>query len=511
MNPTLPSILSPPPLRVADGRDLQWRRLRSYLQRTVLPFSAYYRARWEEADLSAELLQSWDDWLEVPFTEKSDLLPSESHPDRARDFVLIPDQHLLARRPSTILRAAFTGREAARRALEREYRPVFLTSTTGRSTDSVPFLYTQHDLDRLREAGRRIMETGGSRPDHRHLNVFPYAPHLGFWQVHYAGLGFNTFCLGTGGGKVLGTAGNAALLRKIRPDVLIGMPTFVYHLLQVAAEEGIAVPQLRLIVLGGEKVPCGLRRKLRALAAGLGAEDLEILSTYAFTEAKMAWIECPGGRETGYHLYPDMGFVEIIDPGSGLPVDEGEPGEIVFTPLGARGTVVLRYRTGDHIDGGLTWEPCPACGRTVPRLVGNISRISDVHHLQLDKVKGTLVNLGELEHVLDDIEGVGSWQIELRKERDDPFGLDELIVHVEGTGRERRKALEQRIARRIREATELTPNRIEFHSSSKLRSLLGVGRELKEERIADHRPDLPARPVSRSPHEEIATQDSRHY
>ena len=58
-----------------------------------------------------------------------------------------------------------------------------MTSTTGRSADAVPFLYTQHDLDNLDITGRRIMEVGASRPEYKHANLFPYAPHLAYWQA----------------------------------------------------------------------------------------------------------------------------------------------------------------------------------------------------------------------------------------------------------------------------------------------------------------------------------------
>jgi phenylacetate-coenzyme A ligase PaaK-like adenylate-forming protein len=105
---------------------------------------------------------------------------------------------------------------------------------------------------------------------------------------------------------------------------------------------------------------------------------------------------------SGYHLYPDMGIFEIIDPKTGVTVPDGESGELVFTPLDHRGSVVLRYRTGDIIEGGLVYESCPHCHRTLPRLVGKISRNSEVRSMQIDKLKGTLVDFNELEHVLDD-------------------------------------------------------------------------------------------------------------
>src|SRR5207302_5822236 len=106
----------------------------------------------------------------------------------------------------------------------------------------------------------------------------------------------------------------------------------------------------------------------------------DVLATYGFTEAKMAFAECPfpeNEKPSGYHTFPDLGIVEIIDPKTGEPVANGEPGEIVFTPLAARGSVVLRYRTGDCIDGGIVFEKCPHCGRRWPRLVGRITRRSD--------------------------------------------------------------------------------------------------------------------------------------
>ena len=56
----------------------------------------------------------------------------------------------------------------------------------------------------------------------------------------------------------MGTDGNIRMLRKLNPDVLIGMPTFVYHVLREAALDGVRCENLRGIVLGGEKVPQGL-------------------------------------------------------------------------------------------------------------------------------------------------------------------------------------------------------------------------------------------------------------
>lgn len=455
--------------------------LRRYISQTVLPFSKHYAAFADDL----RRIRGVEDLRYLPFTIKRDVQESP------RDFILIPDKKILARRPSTILRALWQGRKAVEESFEREFRPSFMTFTTGRSAQPLPFLYTGRDLEHLRDAGNRIMQICAAKREMKMLNMFPYAPHLAFWLSHYAGTEFGVLMVSTGGGKVAGTEGNLRIMIKLAPEVLIGMPTFIYHVLQAAISRNLRCPQLSKIILGGEKAPPGMRRKLKALAAQLGANHVDVLMTYGFTEAKMAWPECPypeGEESGGFHLYPDLGIVEIVDPKTGEPVSEGRPGEIVFTPLDARGTVVLRYRTGDLIDGGLVYEPCPHCGRQLPRLVGRISRTSEVKEMHLDKLKGTLVDFNELEHVLDNFDSIGAWQLELRKANDDPLELDELILHVEKPDHGDETRLCQELNERIASVIEMHPNRIVFQSAEEMRGLQGVGVQMKEQRLVDHRP-----------------------
>jgi phenylacetate-coenzyme A ligase PaaK-like adenylate-forming protein len=252
-----------------------------------------------------------------------------------------------------------------------------------------------------------------------------------------------------------------------------------------------------------------MRQKLRALAAQLGAGKVDILRTYGFTEAKLAWTECPfdeNAGSAGFHIHPDLALIEIVDPHTGEPRGEGEPGEIVFTPLDARGSVVLRYRTGDCTDGGLVHEPCPFCGCIVPRLVGEISRSSEVRELNLGKLKGTLVDFNHLEHVLDNAEHVGTWQLELRKVNDDPLEVDELILHVTKSDGCDDDQLRASLDERFTSQTEIHPNRIEFHSVEELRGMQGVGTQLKEQRVVDHRPKTEIAKNSSSPNTDQAAK-----
>lgn len=466
-------------------RRLQGAKLHSYLRDVVVPFSPHYRELFERNKISVDSIRTLDDLRRIPFTSKADLLGT------VREFVITPDRKKLARRPSTIVRAILRGRSHVEQGFEREFRPILMTSTTGRSAEPVPFFYTAVDIAALETAGERVMQVAGADREMKMMNVFPFAPHLAFWVTHYAGTKFGVFMLSTGGGKAMGTEGNLRLVKKIQPDVIVGMPTFLYHLLHQAAEEGVRCPNLSKIVLGGEKVPAGTRRKLREMARNLGAGKVDVLATYGFTEAKMAFPECPfpeDGKSGGYHLFPDLGIVEIINPKTGEPVPNGEGGEIVFTSLGARGSVVLRYRTGDCIENGIVYEKCPHCGRRCPRLVGRISRRSDIKEMRLDKLKGNLVDFNQLEHILDNLDHIGAWQIEIRKTDDNPLERDELILRVEKRGTVTDARLREELNRRFVEVTEIHPNEIIFQGADEMRRTLGVGTKLKEERVVDNRP-----------------------
>nr|UXE44834.1 phenylacetate-coenzyme A ligase [uncultured bacterium] len=485
----------------ATVRRLQVEQFRHYLRTVVLPFSAHYRRMFQEHSLNADSFKALEDLRKIPFTTKADLLAAGANPERVKDFVIIPDPKVLARRPGTIAQAMIHGREAVKKQFELEFRPIFMTFTTGRSAEPTPVLYSQLDIEHLGTAGVRVIEIAAARREDRLLNLFPFSPHLAFWLTHYAGTAGDVMMLSSGGGKVMGTDGNLRAIKKLKPDVLIGIPTFIYHLLHQALEEGMRCENLRRIVLGGEKVSDGLRAKLCELGRELGARSLDVVATYGFTEAKMAWPECPfpnGAEPSGYHLYADLGILEVIDPDSGEPLPPHTPGEIVFTPLDSRGTVILRYRTGDLTDGGLTYEPCPYCGRALPRLLGNISRRSEVKEMNFDKLKGTLVDFNELEHVLDDAPHIGAWQIELRKANDDPMDLDEIILHVQPTNGEGEEELKRELRERCYTRLEIRPNRIEFHTAEEMRLLQGVGTLLKEQKLADHRPAMPKTAASRA-------------
>jgi phenylacetate-coenzyme A ligase PaaK-like adenylate-forming protein len=224
----------------------------------------------------------------------------------------------------------------------------------------------------------------------------------------------------------------------------------------------------------------------------MGAPQVKVLGTYGFTESRSAWSECPTDIDisSGYHTYPDKEIIEIIDPVTGEVKGEGQDGELVYTNIDARGTCVLRYRTGDLIRGGVVYSPCPYCKRTVPRVSSDIYRASNIKNIQFSKIKGATVNLNALEHLLDDKEEIDGWQIEISKKDNDPYEVDELILYVSTLKDLNKEEFIERLNNEIFSSVEVSFNRIEFVSSKVIRNRTEIESAPKPKKIVDNRPKL---------------------
>jgi phenylacetate-CoA ligase len=471
---------------------LQMEKLRRHLREKILPFHPYYREKLQHLEIDS--LQTYADMSQIPFSSKSDIAPTAESPDQPKQFVLQPDAETVRKVLTPLQKAGMMwtalrhGREEVRRRLGTEYRPVQAFFTTGRTALPTSFFLSRYDLDVLQESGRRMGEViGVDNSNDRLVSVFPYAPHLAFWQVHGVGIANELFTLHTGGGRAMGTDGILKALEKMRPSHLTGIPGYVYHLVRQGVEEGRDLSSIRVLFLGGDRVTKGYRDKLEELLRSNGSKDPKVVSVLGFTESKKCWIECQGGVETGFHTYPDLDLFEIVDPETGERLPDGETGELVYTPLDGRGSLIIRYRTGDLINGGLTHEPCPACGRTVPRFASDLSRASNKTDMSLTKIKGTLVNLNVITDLLTDSSLVDEWQVVLSKKNDDPLDVDEMHVTVSIRDEADSATLPDILASQILDASEVRPGSVSMVAREEMLKRLGMETQLKELRVVDLR------------------------
>lgn len=479
-------------------RDLQNRKIRAFVSQHLYPFSPYYHKLFDDNRIRPGDIKGISDLTKVPLTSKGDFIGYTQDLEKYQDFILHPNKELIQKYWSKekLLKLGLVslcrGPDYVTHQLGEEYRPMFITFTTGTTNKPVPFVYSGYDVKNLNLSGSRMLTLFDMKENDRAVNLFPYAPHLAFWQVVFGGFSSNVLILSTGGGKVVSSDGNVAAILKLKPSVILGVPSYVYHVLRLAKEKGYDMSFVRKVVLGAARVSEAFKIRLINLLSAMGAKDVSVFGTYGFTEARCAWVECPTHPDvsSGYHLYPDKEIFEVIDPNTGELKKEGEDGELVYSSLDSRGSVVIRYRTGDFVKGGITYEPCPYCRLTVPRISSDITRLSDIRDLKLSKIKGTLVNLNNFVTILSDFDQITEWQIEIKKKDNDPYEVDELIIYVSVKEKVSKEQLAEDIKRNILLSTELTPNEIIFLPLAEMVKRLELETSSKEKRIIDSRPKL---------------------
>ena len=207
-------------------------------------------------------------------------------------------------------------------------------------------------------------------------------------------------------------------VQKIKPSAFITVPSFLLKLIDYAEANHIDYKNssIKKAICIGEPI-----RNLDLTFNTLGTRikekwDIELYSTYASTEMATAFTECGAGK--GGHHHPELIITEFIDEYD-QPVKEGEAGEMVITTLGVEGMPLLRFKTGDichHYS-----ERC-SCGRTSIRIGPIVGRKK-----QMIKYKGTSLYPPALYDILDNIEGVVNYVVEVFT---NDIDTDEILIRI---------------------------------------------------------------------------------
>jgi len=167
----------------------------------------------------------------------------------------------------------------------------------------------------------------------------------------------------------------------IRPAGYAGTPSFLKALLEKGAEQGADLSSLTKAAVAGEALPSSLRAEI----AGMG---VAVVQWYGTADLGLIAYESAGGEG----LIVDEGvIVEIVRPGTGDPVAEGEVGEVVVTTSN-RTYPLIRFATGDL---SAVMTGTSPCGRTNVRLKGWMGRAD-----QTTKVKGMFVHPSQVADVV---------------------------------------------------------------------------------------------------------------
>ena len=212
------------------------------------------------------------------------------------------------------------------------------------------------------------------------------------------------------------------ILQKLRVTGYVGTPSYLMHLAQKAEEAGLNLRKdlfVEVAFVTGEKFPEKMRATLEKKF------DLIMRQGYGTADVGCIGYEC--FHTNGLHI-ANRAFVEICHPDTGIPLKDGEVGEIVVTAFN-KTYPLIRLATGDlsYIDRA----PC-ACGRSSPRLGNIVGRVDTT-----TRIKGMFVYPHQVEQVMARFEEIKRWQIEVTN----PGGIDEMVLSVEASNFKREDEL----------------------------------------------------------------------
>jgi phenylacetate-CoA ligase len=218
---------------------------------------------------------------------------------------------------------------------------------------------------------------------------------------------------------------------ELQPAGYIGTPSFLKIIVEKAQAMGVALPSVKKAMFGGEAFPPSLRDWF--LAQGIAGYQC-----YATADLGLIAFE----TEAREGLVLDEGvLVEIVRPGTGDPVADGEVGEVVVTTLNPDYPLV-RFGTGDL--SAVLSGPCPT-GRTNSRLKGWMGRAD-----QTTKIRGMFVHPGQVADIVRRFPEVARARLVVSGE----MANDAMLLQVE-TACSGPDALIAKIEEAIRDVTKL--------------------------------------------------------
>ncbi|MEY3524675.1 MAG: hypothetical protein RIR92_740 [Pseudomonadota bacterium] len=224
----------------------------------------------------------------------------------------------------------------------------------------------------------RALFAAGFRSGELAHNCFSYhfTPAGSMMESGAHALGCSVFPGGTGQ-----TEQQLQAMVELRPAGYCGTPSFLKILVDKAQETGVALPFLKKALVSGEAFPPSLRDWL---------SERGIAAYQCYATADIGLIAYETAAREGMVLDEGV-IVEIVRPGTGDPVAEGEVGELVVTTLNPD-YPLIRFGTGDLT--AILPGTC-ATGRTNQRIKGWLGRAD-----QTTKMRGMFVHPGQVDQVV---------------------------------------------------------------------------------------------------------------
>jgi phenylacetate-CoA ligase len=134
------------------------------------------------------------------------------------------------------------------------------------------------------------------------------------------------------------------LIQDFQPQIIMVTPSYMLTIIDEFEKQGIdpASSSLQVGILGAEPWTEQMRVEIE------NRTDMHAVDIYGLSEVMGPGVsqECVETKD-GLHIWEDAFYPEVIDPLDGVPVPEGEEGELLFTSLTKEALPIIRYRTRD--------------------------------------------------------------------------------------------------------------------------------------------------------------------
>jgi hypothetical protein len=394
------------------------RLLSEWLRGEVIPFSRFWGER-----LAGASVRNTADLAGVPVADEDELAPAGGAGNPA--LLMLPTEEQFKRHASRaeLLAAAREvtggGGDGRRLALFRRYKPVHVHEAG--VARLLTIAYTRSDLDRLHLAGSRLAEIAGLGTDDSLVNAVPPGPSLRFWGIYHLGLAARMTALHPRTGPEL-PVGPVTRAFAVLPATVLAVPVGeAVDLLRGMARRNASADRLRTILTVGPPPDADARGAIADAGGSLAGNAVRVQAVWAPEPARALWGECrppdadPVEATFGLHTYPDLEHVEVRDVEAGHGSGPNEPGELVYTSLGWRGTVLVRAATGAWTGGLVDTVACPNCERTVPRLAPEAREAAWQPRVRDDRGASVRVDLRRAPSVLSAAKleelGVRDWSL----------------------------------------------------------------------------------------------------
>ncbi len=384
MNATTTRRAAPPrdildPIEIASRDEiaaLQLGRLRWSL-RHAYDNVAHFRAKCDAKGIHPDHLKDLRDLSRFPFTTKDDL--RQTYPF---GMFAVPQDQVVRVHASS--------------------------GTTGKPT---VVGYTQRDIDMWADVmARSIRAAGGRKGDKCHVS-YGYGLFTGGLGAHYGAERLGCMVIPMSGGQ---TEKQVQLIVDFAPRIIMVTPSYMLAIADEMDRQGIDTRtcSLEIGIFGAEPWTGAMRTEIEA-RMGIDAVDIYGLSEVIGPGVACECIE----SKDGLHIWEDHFYPEIIDPGTGEVLPDGEMGELVFTSLSKEALPIIRYRTRD-----LT-RLVPGTARSFRRIEKITGRSDDMMIIRGVNVFPTQIE----ELILKDYRLAPHYQLEISRENH----LDSLTVNVE--------------------------------------------------------------------------------